>query len=192
MTEDVLDEPEAKAVIILQPFWHFVLLSALTLGIYSKIWSYGVWTQLKDDGEVRRDPIFDIILHPLVKSILDIVFSFSLFRYVTEAAKKKDIVVDYSPFLFAGCYSFLLLFIQIEFPWVLLAFIFWVPEIPLFFTYRKYLETKKTVCVFRQRMRFWELIMLVIGVHLSMAIVNVSLNPDLINQVYESSSIFSK
>lgn len=192
MIEDVLDDPEAKAVIVLQPFWHFVLLSALTCGVYSKVWAYGVWTQLKEDEEVQRDPILDIVFHPLVKSILDVVFSFSLFRYVTEAAKKKDIVVDYSPFLFAGCYSFLLFFIQIEFPWILLAFIFWVPEIPLFFTYRKYLETKKTVCVFRQKMRLWEIIILIIGVHMSMAIVNVSLNPSLVKQVYESYGIFSK
>ncbi len=190
MTEDVLDEPEAQAIIVLQPFWHFLVLSFFTCGIYPMVWAYKVWMQLREDNFMRRDPILDIILHPVVRVLLDWVFSFSLFRHVTQAAKQEKCAIDYSPMLFAMAFSFLSIFgRRLEFPFFLLIFVFWVPYIPLFFTFRHYLEAKNTICIYRHKFKTWEMILLFLGFHASFSILTLAFNPDLLRDLQQNSMI---
>ncbi|MGL1936131.1 MAG: hypothetical protein OCD01_13970 [Fibrobacterales bacterium] len=186
MADTVIDDDDIKPVIILQPFWHFFTLSLVSCGLYSMIWAYGIWAQLRNDNEMHNDKVLNVILHPIVRVVFDWLFSFSLYRHVTNAAIKQKVLVDYSPFLFAAAFSFLRIFSQqLAFPWFMLIFIFWVPYIPLFFTYRKYLEAKEAVCIYRSRLRLWEIILLVLGVYGSMGILTMAFNPELLRQVQE-------
>jgi len=184
MTEDIIDSLEAKPIIILQPFRHFFILSLCSCGVYPMIWAYSVWRQLRTDGEMFSNPVLDVVFHPIVRVFFDWLFSFSLYRHVTQAALKKNCIVDYSPFLFAMAFSFLRMFSQqLVFPWFLLIFIFWVPYIPLFFTWRHYLEAKEVVCVYREKLRLWEVAILALGIYGSLNIMVLALYPELLSEV---------
>ena len=110
----------------------FIILYLATFGLYPLFWMYDQWTLLKERQQLNISPFW--------RSFFATLWAGSLASEVKKFLKKENINVSYSPSVIGVTFFILSLLYKLPDPYWLVAFLSFIPILPILEIMNQYYE----------------------------------------------------
>lgn len=150
--------------------WKFILLSVVTFGLYELYWFYKTWKFLKERNNLNISPFW--------RTVFSGLYAGSNAKHVLNISKTVNYQGNYSPTIIGLTYFGLNLTNSLSEPYFLLAFLGFIPLIPIVRAMNYYWQ-QENPNLLQKGFTAWQIILIMLGAVLVIFTILSVLYPDM-------------